>query len=512
MLLLKKVFVLWLAAALLGREQTSYAQALPAANFVVNRAIANAVTRVATARGFAANDPRIAATLTGMGQVSTGLNVASTAVGVGMAVAGAPVWLGIAASLGVVALGFGVNAWINRADGQVQQTQLMVASTPSGNKLQVNVPAEPLPAYSAPQVVDTTPIWARAVQSGAPIYRSPSNCYANEPCFALPLPPEPPSYRFNADYQAKTLLVTTDVNQFGQWYTFLTQPTNPMPDGVSFTWQFAGAELVPNSVGGNQITVYISEARTGGDDQGLPSYSRINTNNNVGQVYGAIGPQYYSDLDQANGQIPTPVRTAKVSNETLARIIDQVWQRAAMDPNYQGLPYTYAQPVTEFDVMPWALENPQAVPTIGDLLSPASDPGTNAVPISPAATPATNPGTNPNPNPTPSTSNNVNVVNTPNVNVTNTVRVDWGESPEAVWPMLNPPPVDLSIITQLLIPIQRFVVPAHVAECPKPTFSLFERTIVMDVHCTLLDSVRPTLYAVMAAVWAILAVIIVLTA
>jgi hypothetical protein len=511
-LLFKKIFVLCLIVVLLVHEQVSHAQALPTASFVVNRAVASAVARVAAARGFAANDPKIAATLTGIGQVSTSLNVASTAVGVGMAVAGVPVWMGIAASLGVVALGMGVNAWINGANGEVSQAQISVAATPTGNKLLVDAPAQSLPSYSAPTIIDTAPLWARAVNAGAPIYRSPSECYANEACFALPLPPDQPSFRYTADWQGKTLLATTNVFQFGQWYTFLTQPNLTMPTGVTFTWEFAGVQLFPNSTGGNQITVYINESTSGGDSQGLPSYSRTNTYNNVGQVYGQIGPQYYPDLDQAAAAISPAVKTAKISNDTLARLIDQVWQRAAMDPNYQGVPYSYSQPVTEADVMPWAMENPQAVPTIDDLLSPASNPGTNIVPISPEATPTTDPGSNPNPNPTPGTSNNVNVINTPNVNVTNTVRIDWGDNPDWVPPQSDMPGEIMGSITQLFAPIQRFAVPSHNAECPRPSINLFERTIVMDGHCALLDAVKPTLYAVMTAVWAILAAIIVLTA
>jgi hypothetical protein len=174
-----------------------------------------------------------------------------------------------------------------------------------------------------------------------------------------------------------------------------------------------------------------------------------------------------------------------------------------MDPNYQGVPYSYSQPVTEADVMPWALENPQAVPTISDLLSPASNPGTNTVPISPQVTPTTDPGSNPNPNPTPGTSTG---------NVTNTVRIDWGESPDWVLPTFDAPGDIMGSIMQLLAPIQRFAVPSHNAECPRPSINLFERMIVMDGHCALLDAVKPTLYAVMTAVWAIVAAIIVLTA
>ncbi|MBM5693563.1 hypothetical protein GSH03_34815, partial [Burkholderia pseudomallei] len=75
-------------------NQQAHAQALlaPVENFVINRAEAAILTRIAIQRGFAANDPRIAATLAGMGKASTALNVVSTGAGVALAFAGAPVW------------------------------------------------------------------------------------------------------------------------------------------------------------------------------------------------------------------------------------------------------------------------------------------------------------------------------------------------------------------------------------------------------------------------------------
>lgn len=516
-LLVKKAFVLFLMGALLAHEQQSYAQALPVANFVVNRSIAGVIEKVAIARGFAANDPRIAATLAGVGNVSTGLNVASTVAGVGFAVAGAPVWMGIAASLGVVALGYGINAWVNSSNGQVQQEQIKLASTSSGNALQVDAPAPSLPPYVAPPISDPTPLWAQALQQGAPIYRSPSNCYANEACYALPLPPDQASYRYSADSSAKTMLITTDVNQFGYWYTFLNKPTVAMPTGVTFNWDFAGAQLNPNSVGDSQITVFIHEARSGGDAQGVPSYDRVNTYNNVGQIYGNIGPKNYSSLDQARSDMTDQIKAARLSNDTLARLVDQAWQRAAMDPNYQGVPYTYAQPVTEADVAPWANTNPNAVPTVGDLLTPASNPGTQTVPISPTAQPSTSTNSSPTTGTDPSTgaNSNVNVMNTPNVNVANKISVDFGPDPNVQSPTLENTPTAFQIFKPVMDSVQSLAiygVPNHASECPKPSFYIFNKSILMDGHCTLLDGIKPTLFSIMAAVWVVIGIIVVLSA
>jgi len=514
MLRLRK-FILLLCLAAMLVDQNAQAQALPVANFVVNRAVANVVTRVAAARGFAANDPRIAVTLTGMGTVSTGLNVASTAVGVSMAVAGAPVWMGIAAGLGVIALGMGINAMINGKPAQVS-----IASTANGNKLKVDAPGDQAPVYVPVQIADQTPRWAQAVASGAPIYRSPGNCYANETCFALPLLPDVPSYRYNADYQGKTVLMTTDLYAFGQWYTFLTKPTVEMPPGVTVTWMFQGIQLVPNSAGGKQITVVIYEARSGGDEMGLPSYSRTNTWNNVGTVYGDIGPNYYDDLSAAAVAMPQSVKDAKMSADSLARMVDAQWRQAAAQPGYQGLPYSLSQPVTATDVQPWINEDPTAVPTIGDLMTPASSPGTQTVPISPTVTP-TSPGIDPGTNP--STSGNVNVVNTPNVNVVNTpnvnvvnrVQVDLGEAPTVALPELETMPTARSILEPLLnlMPdLKAFTTPQHQGECPRPSVHVLSWDLAFDAHCQLAEETRAVLYQVMMGGWGLAALLIILMA
>jgi hypothetical protein len=503
--------VLFVSLSCVLGAQVAHAQALlaPIENLVINRAEAAIISRVAIARGFAANDPRIAATLTGMSTVSTGLNVASTALGVGMTIAGAPVWMTIAAGLGVVALGLGVSAMING-----NQAQISVASTSAGNKLKVDVPGDPMPAYTPVIPSDTTPLWAQAVQQGAPIYRNPSNCFSGDSCFALPLVPNVPSYRYSADSQGKTVLVTNDIIKFGQWYTFLTKPAMTLPDGVSFSWSFAGAQIQQNSTGGNSITVNIFESRSGGDAQGLPSYSRMDTFNNVGSVNGNIGPQYYSDLNTAFPSMPSSLTGAKLSADTLARLANQSWQQAANAPGYHGLPYSVTLPLTAMDVQPWIDANPTAAPTIGDLLTPASDPGISTVTISPTAQPG---ASAPNAGSSPSVGDgtNVNVVNTPNVNVVNKVSVDLGSDPGVQSPTLESMPtisMILSPLLNLLPDLKHWTVPTHNAVCPEPSFSMLGHSFTLKAQCDLAESNRTAIYTAFAAMFTLAALFIVLRA
>lgn len=504
-------FLIVLVMATLLVHQQLHAQAVPVANFYMNRAIASIVTRVAVSRGFAANDPKIAATLTSMGEVSTALNVASTAAGIGLAVMGAPVWLTVLAGLGVIGVGMAITG--SMGDKQIAMS---VADTPDGKKLMVDVPHSEEPIYEPPPLADQTPRWAQAASQGGPIYRRANACYANEPCFALPLPPDIPSYQYVADSMAKTILVTTDLDNFGYWYTFLKQPQrNPeTPSSVVDTWQYAGSEIVENSSGGKQITVYIHEARSGGDAIGLPSFSRTNTYSNVGYVYGNIDPQYYEDLDSAYNNMSSEL-TAQISAESLANIVNTQWQLAATQNGYSGLPYSATQPITAGEVQQWINENPSAAPIFNDLLTPASNPGTTTVIISPTVSPGVDPGTSPGTNPSTGIGTDVNVVNTPNVNVINDVSVDFGPNPGIGSPSLENTPTAQMILQPLLdlFPsLRNFVVPPHSSECPKPSISIFGKSIVMDAHCTVTEAVRPTLYAVMALVWILIAMFIILAA
>lgn len=524
-LLIKKLFVCLLAVSLLAYEQRAYAQAAPAVNFVVNRALASVVQRVAIARGFAANDPRVAQTLTAMGNSSTKLNVVSTAAGVGLAVAGAPVWLGIAASLGIVGVGYGINAWVKDANGNQQLAQVKIASTETGNMLQVDAPAKPVPNYVPVPLADTTPRWAQAMMQGAPLYRSPYSCYSNEACYALPLPPDQPHYRYTTS-DGKLILATTDAGQLAYWWVFLNGQTQTRQvwdsetgtyQDYTQTFEYQGFQMNQNSSGGSQITVFVRDARSGGDAYGLPSYDRVNTYNNVGQNFGDIGPKNYPNLDQALVALQQQIGTAKISEDSLARMVDQIWQRAAQDPDYQGLPYSYAQPVTAPEVQPWVNENPALVPTVGDMLAPASNPGTTTVPISPTVMPGSSPYPDPGTgtDPSPGTGTNVNVVNTPNVNVVNQIKVDFGAHPGIQSPEMENTPQAWEIFDPVIQSVESFAIygiPSHASECPKPQFDMFGKAIVMDGHCTLLDTVKPTLFSVMAAVWVCIGVFIILAA
>jgi hypothetical protein len=110
---------------------------------------------------------------------------------------------------------------------------------------------------------------------------------------------------------------------------------------------------------------------------------------------------------------------------------------------------------------------------------------------------------------------NVNVINTPNVNVVNKVSVDLGPDPGINSLNLESTPTATTIFKPVMDSVKSlavYTVPSHPSECPRPTFDFFGKSILMDAHCTLLDSVKPTLFSVMAAVWVVIGIIIILGA
>jgi len=90
-----------------------------------------------------------------------------------------------------------------------------------------------------------------------------------------------------------------------------------------------------------------------------------------------------------------------------------------------------------------------------------------------------------------------------------------GPDPGIGAPALEPIPTAQQILSPLLnlFPsLKNFVVPNHNATCPKWSVHLFDRDVPLQDHCPMLEQVRPTAYATMAAVWILIALFIVLAA
>lgn len=202
--------------------------------------------------------------------------------------------------------------------------------------------------------------------------------------------------------------------------------------------------------------------------------------------------------DTAAGSIPAAVASSPVNPQIVADAANKFWQQAASQPNYQGLPYSYTDPVTASDVQQWQQANPGSYPSVGDAAGPAINPATGTAPV-------TTPGQVTNPTP--------GIPTAPD----GTPKLDLGIDPGIGSPNLEATPTGAQIlgpITGLMPDLKNFQVPSHQGECPKPEFDIavLHTRVRMDAQCTLFEGVRGPLYNGSLVAWIIAALFIVLSA
>ncbi|WP_428718301.1 hypothetical protein [Undibacterium curvum] len=507
-----------LCAALLAYQFPAQSQALPvpAANFVMNRAIGGVITRVAVARGFAANDPRIATTLAGTSQSLSAVNAVSTVAGVTLAVAGAPVWLTLAASLGVLAVGAAIVA--GKSTIKLQNGGIIFSSN------QQNVP---LP-YTPPSAIPAQDEFGKFAKMGLKIYKE-STCLPSQMCNAYPalpagtLPFKWPLPVINGSSQGKASVIFNDLADLTANYP---ARANLKPGGKltslgmygdeEYTWNWQSAPTLEVSAALTyRLVGKIVEKNTCVDsDPDLAAlcaptaYTRVvdwNSQSDGIQIGKVETDTSFKTLDQAKDSLNDSMRQQPISDATLAQFADSAWKTAAATPDYKGLPYSATNPITASDVAAWRAENPNAVPVVQDLLLPANSPGVTNVVISATASNSNQSGNQTNPDP--------NAIY--NVNVLNAPRVDLGADPQIAAPTLADTPTaasTLSPLIQLFPELKKFQVPQHLSECPKPEFDAFDKHFVIDTHCTLAEQHRTAIGSITLLMWVIVGILILLSA
>lgn len=475
-----KIYVFALCMLLVIRAE---AGVLPNYSGAVNAAVGKSIQQAAIRRGFAANDPRFAATFGSAGTVVAG--VAADAAGAALTAASAPVWLSIAGALGAAAVVGGLAYGIYKVffDDSSSQAKFYVQS-PSGD-----VP------YGTVGVPSGSPNYTQAGLSVDQKYRLVGSTNARIP--QVPI-------------VAVGLALYCDSPD--NCMALAKQAWESVKDGSQWNNQGCDAE----DVNGN-VLCHAQRVGSGGIAQGN---TWINTTVNIQMINNPLvqGQTIKGDINSIVVALPDSELAKDADPATVAVIANNVWQQAASQPNYQGIPYSASDPVTASDAVAVQQAAPASWPKNADLVSPVST-GAGVQPsVDPATAtqPATNPSTGTGTNPSPTGTQNVAVVNTPGVNVMNKVQIDFGQYPtDSAPPNIGDAPTGSSILAPIVgaMPgLKHFVVPSHDAQCPKPEFKLFDKDIVMDSHCTLMEGIRPQLFAIMAAVWALLAVLIILTA
>ncbi|WP_186083331.1 hypothetical protein [Burkholderia gladioli] len=519
--------VLFVTLSCVLGTQMAHAQALlaPVENLVINRAEAAIISRVAISRGFAANDPRIAATLTGMGQVSTALNVVSTGAAVGLGFAGAPVWLTIAAGVGILAAGSALYA------GSVSLSRSV-----DGKTISASQPAPSLPVYSGPLYQALPPVAGNmqspfnygATTLGMQVYRTSSCMASDASCSGYPSLPATGTSGLNfvRNYGSLALVAATvfsvqSFDLYEQQYNCNSGSTaGPSMISLCSAVQSVVVNFQPNADGTTQTLMETRSITHMEYNSSSQAYDIPVTQTGTQPVtWWTVGPGVTpvsgTDLSQIYPQLSSASLKTPLDPMTLAQLANQTWQQAANQPGYQGLPYSVTQPISYNDVQPWAQANPASVPQVGDLFTPASDPGSASVSIDPAVQPGQTGSTNPASNPSATAGNDVNVVNTPNVNVTNKVSVDLGPDPGVGSPSLEATPtisMILSPLVNLLPDLKHWAVPAHGAACPEPSFSVLGHSFTLTAQCDLAESNRTAIYTAFAAMFTLAALFVVLRA
>lgn len=480
------------------------AQALPAFSGAVNKVVAKVVEKTAARRGFAANDPRYTATLAAMsGEAATVAGVVTAA-----AVAGsAPVWVTVAAGLGAAAVvgGLVFGAMKLFFDDSSSAAMFTVQKPGTQGAAMPNVTASKGWQDVGYGLV-SGPVGGRTVYMSG----TASGLNTDDPSVANKFDSNLHFVRSAEKYAMQP------VYALGLWWTALIASNDGAPTMIPLLWeayvQSQGGTVTskpPCTQSGSSWTCSISYRYpwTGAAD----AQASVEIPVVVNPYHSTPGEVLKGSVAEIIPQLPQTELDKDADPATVALIANNLWQRAASQPGYTGLPYSASDPVTAADAAAARDADAASWPKNADLVSPVASAANQPVPIGEAATSPTNPT-----EPAPGTgTQNVNVVNTPNVHIDGPVEVNWGTAPVVQEPSINDVPTAdaiLAPIKALMPSLKSFVVPGHSSTCPVASFEAFDQAVVIDAQCDLFETIRPTLYAVMAFVWVGLGAIIVLRA
>jgi hypothetical protein len=448
----------------------AFSQALPANPARVQQTITNIIESKGSQFGLAANDPRIGSTLSAVGTVATGL---SAAAGAGLMVAGAPLW---ATVLGEVALTAGLN-------------------------------------YALPIAIDSAIKWAFGTPSATPITvtapnsaLSPAAQSSSSPQVSIPILSSAPlmtAVVVNSENQLYSFITGSPGNYTLNNYYSVLNTSNSRPSSLSTLYVNSGAYTVSgvawyawlNTVSLGATTCPVNYTQNGN----ACVATAVNSTNNL-----TLSNQ---TLSQAISDLNANQLNLAVNNQTFATLVNALWQSAASQPGYSGLPYSSTQPVLASDVASVAASSPSTFPMVEDLVAPPASTATS--PFYPSTPSTATPGSAV----VPATPSNI---GSGTINPgSSSSQINLGPDPVIGSPTLESTPTAAMILAPIfaLFPsFQSYAVPAHSSVCPTGSFQAFNQTFAMDVQCTLFETVAPTLHSVMLLAFILTALFIVLKA
>lgn len=193
------------------------------------------------------------------------------------------------------------------------------------------------------------------------------------------------------------------------------------------------------------------------------------------------------------------------SPDLMAKVANRLWQDGANKTGYAGIPYSMTDPITATDMDTIRQANPDAWPDVADLTAPVASGATAGanpfpnVPI-PATGSVTDPGTGTDPGTNPGTG----------------TQVDLGPNPGTPAPNVGTDtPTASSIVDPLFdwfpsISGMSLSVPS--GECPTDTLDMWGQHLELNQHCAFFEQYRAIIAAAMLAVWTMAAATVLLRA
>ena len=435
-----------------------------AAYWNMNRTLSGVTQQALANRGYVSNDPRTYATLSHMSNaarvgVTSAAGAAAGAGAVVLAGVTAPAWASVALFIGVSAVAsYGINLaldslvnWLFRSDQKID-TAGMSLSTPT--------------AISVGGSYWVGSLIVGPGSTNATIYGGDGRTMA-----------------YQSEVAARNYL---GLNTSNLICTLTTNSTNTYWSCGSYgSWMVYKTSGAPvNCAAGMYCTATTSFA------------SPILTS--PGKTGVTIGT--------AVSDIPSTELSKQLNPQLVAAVANRLWQMAASQPGYAGIPYPASNPISTQEATQYQQANPQVWPSVRDFVSPRADASTNTNSValpSGVTQPATVPTTFTT-SPNPATTNPAST--SPLINL--------GEDPAIGSPTLETPPTAQQILDPVLkmLPGHRtFTASTHQGTCPTPTINLYG-SHVMDAHCTLIDQNKSVIQGAMTFAWAVIALFIILSA
>ncbi|WP_156437484.1 MULTISPECIES: virulence factor TspB C-terminal domain-related protein [Burkholderia] len=299
-------------------SKAASAQALPN---TVGSAIAEGIKSTLVRRGFAANDPRILATVEQVGARVIPL--------VGATGAGAT-WLSVLGRL---------NPWI--ASGLLIYEGIKWITNKDGS---VTMQVAPPPPNSYGGIVKGGAYWV----SGGYIGSDP----------------------YAVGFQA-----VTPTNADGGWtvWTFNENTTSGSESRKAYSYTMHHANYCPSG-GCQAATVYV-DFQASGAPVTCPGGSYARNGACSPYTFGSKNPSGVTtktlpSIEQAYESLPQTAKSAAMAPELAAEAANRLWRDAAMQPNFKGEPWLASDPVTAPDLSPIATNKPNSWPRTSAINTP----------------------------------------------------------------------------------------------------------------------------------------------